>query len=280
MNSAIHKEECGEGTLKKFTILPNSSNENDLLKFIASEKVNIYNILNEALQQQKNIKWFLSLNIEFRKVDSEGVEIKTKPFFRSFCIISTNNVDLNLKIEHAIIKIFTCIQDFHREGSGWIFNKVLILDVCTAEYNPLHGSSFIELPKILQNKKAIVNVQNTDSKCFQWAILSALNTVPTSHPYRVSTYLSQTNLLNFEGISFPVTIQQVPLFEKQNKISVNIFGFDKEVYPLYITENRFDKHINLLMLADDTKTHYCWIKNLSRLLSDRTNHNGKQFFCN
>ena len=39
------------------------------------------------------------------------------------------------------------------------------------------GSFYIELPKFIGDKKAIVNVKNNDQYCIIWAVLSALYSV-------------------------------------------------------------------------------------------------------
>ena len=71
------------------------------------------------------------------------------------------------------------------------------------------------------------------------------------------------------------------LKKTQNNISINVFGLEKdEVYPLCITKSRHEKHVSLLLISDKDKRHYCLINNLSRMLGDRTKHDGKTFYCN
>ena len=43
---------------------------------------------------------------------------------------------------------------------------------------------------------------------------------------RVSKYEPFKNELDFTGITFPVSIHQIPKFEKQNDISVSVFSFE------------------------------------------------------
>ena len=50
------------------------------------------------------------------------------------------------------------------------------------------GTSFIPLPIKLRARNAIVNVQNTDQKCFLWAIFSALHTGRRQHKASRNTY--------------------------------------------------------------------------------------------
>ena len=47
-------------------------------------------------------------------------------------------------------------------GSGWMLKALLSYQVHTAVYKPLRGRSYIQLPKKLATKKAIINMKNTD----------------------------------------------------------------------------------------------------------------------
>ena len=59
-----------------------------------------------------------------------------------------------------------------------------------------------------------------------------------------------------------------------------MFGYeDVIVFPLHITSFRYEKHVNLLLLNRGEKRHFCLIRNLSRLLGDRTKHDGKIYYC-
>ena len=66
------------------------------------------------------------------------------------------------------------------------------LDINIIAYSPLRGSSYIELPKELAVKKAIINMKNEDDQCFKWAVTRALNPVDKNAAdnrlYRVSKH--------------------------------------------------------------------------------------------
>ena len=83
------------------------------------------------------------------------------------------------------------------------------------------------------------------------------------------------------GIKYPVKIQQVNKFEKQNQdISVKIFGYEeKKVFPMRVTEYKGQNHhVNLLLL--NNTYHYILIKDLSRLASSQyKGYNRRLFFC-
>ena len=65
--------------------------------------------------------------------------------------------------------------------------------------------------------------------CFKWCDARALNPVEL-HAERISNLLrEQAEELNMRGINFPVKLQDIEKFEKQNpEISINVFGFENK----------------------------------------------------
>ena len=58
-----------------------------------------------------------------------------------------------------------------------------------------------------------------------------------NHPYRVHHYEPYENELHMEGIEYPVKLKQVQKVERQNSISINVFGLvDNGLCPIYITK--------------------------------------------
>jgi len=108
-----------------------------------------------------------------------------------------------------------------------------------------------------------------------------------NNPCNDYSYRKYKNTLNFEGISFPVQIKDIKKFEKENAdISVNVLSINPDNNGFCIEHQSSEHHrphnVNLLLIHDPQSElkHYVWIKNMSRLVSDRTNHNGKSFVCN
>ena len=64
---------------------------------------------------------------------------------------------------------------FIRELSGLVLAGILQLVIRGVRYMPLAGRCFRELPKYLKNKKAIINIQNNDDRCFGYALLYFLS---------------------------------------------------------------------------------------------------------
>ena len=214
----------------------------------------------------------------------DGKSKNMSPYFSSkpFTVLAEPN--MKQAIEEAHRNIDTQIDNWTREGSGWVVTRVLCLYVNIAKYAPLKGSSYIELPKYLKNKKAIVNVRNNDNKCLEWALLSSLYPAH-ENPHRVSKYKDHEKELNFAGIDFPVTLKDIANVERLNGLAINVFGYSKQagIHPLYLTKDNDKSLISLLLITkvEDGKTnaHYCWIKNFDRLCFDQNKHGGKTFFC-
>ena len=83
----------------------------------------------------------------------------------------------------------------------------------------------------------------------------------------------KSEVLNWDGLKFPVNLSNINKFENHNySISLNIFGYEKLVYPLRISKHNYirESTVNLLLISDNTKQHYCWIKDISKLLSLQT----------
>ena len=172
-------------------------------------------------------------------------------------------------------------------GSGWRFERVIKMVLHTTRWDPINAGSYIDLPEVLKNKQAIINMKNQDEECFKWCVLRALNPKNKNAERVDSDLKSKQDSINMEGIRYPVSLRAIDRFEHLNlNISISVLGYNKEerVYPLRIskcTKHTKRKHdIVLLLIKDGEKSHYCLVKNISALLSSQINNNGhKRFFC-
>ena len=181
-----------------------------------------------------------------------------------------------------IAEIFEKIDKFQNKGSGWQFEQVVSFDINVDPYRPIRGRSYIKTPKELSGKHAIINVKNKrDNECFKWAVTSAV--FPRKKdPQRLNDETRESSeRLNWDGIDFPTPISQIKQFEKQNPYSINVYEWDgKNVDILRISKHENEQCINLILLTNGCNKHYCWIKNMSALLSKQINNHGKKrYFC-
>ena len=184
-------------------------------------------------------------------------------------ITMTDNITMT---DTILERIANLINGSSGGGSGWVFYKIIKLELHTVSYRPLRGNTWIPLPKELADKKAIINMKNKDNKCFMWCVLRKLNP-KDDNAERVDKELrKKENTLNMEGIEYPVSLKKdISKFEKQNpEISITVLGFNEKdkVHPLRVSEQaHIRKHkIILLLIERNGVKHYCLVKNPSRLL--------------
>ena len=191
-------------------------------------------------------------------------------------------------------KIFiNSIDEFIQNGSNYQLYAIKGLEMDVDVYKPLGGSSFIDLPEFIKNKKCCINVMNNDNECFVWAIQSYLSHNDIKKHYeRISSYPKEEHIDIVEkmkkiGVSFPFVPNDITIKRVENhlNVSINIYTFELnkscERYPIYITKKPKEKHINLLYFSneDESQYHYTWIKNFNRFMYDATNSHCSKFFC-
>ena len=215
-----------------------------------------------------------------------------KDIIREFAFHSDIEVNLEgtdeddiyvIMTERILEKIARHINGDGGGGTGWAFYRVNKLELHTVSYKPLRGETWVPLPKELADKKAIINMQNKDNKCFLWCVLRVLNP-KDNHPERVDKDLKlKENALNMEGIEYPVSLKDIDKFENQNQtICITVFGYDgKIVYPLRNSNNMDREHkIRLMLIEKDGVKHYCLVKNISALLASQVSKDKrKRYFC-
>ena len=267
--------------LKAFTHIPEK--EMDTVSFFARIFPALVALLTGELSFHQ-YKVSLVLKVEMTKAQGDGKRKVQQPYFSSKPYTILSQHDIENAIEEGHQRIDSQIDKWTKEGSGWVVNRVICLYVNIAKYQPLKGSSYIELPKYLQTKKAIVNVKNQDNECLKWALLSALHPVG-SNPHRVFKYKQYENELNLTGVEFPTPLSQMPKVERLNNLAINVFGYSQQagIHPLYLSKDHTRDPINLLMITEvkDGKvfSHYCWIRDFNRLCFDQTRHKERKHFC-
>ena len=222
------------------------------------------------------------LNCEMTRKElfSESTQI-LNTFFHSETVENLEGTDESAVFDRSIQTIEEIIQNFNQRGSNWRFQRVISLDVHFTDFQPLRGSTFLPLPSKISTKKAVINMKNNDDQCFKWSVVRALHPVDI-HPERITKELKdQSERLDWSGLKFSVKLDQIVIFEKFNpSISINVFGFEGVVYPLRLSKSKRTQIVNLLLISDGEKQHYCLIKSLSRLLSSQvSSHKESNVFC-
>ena len=59
-----------------------------------------------------------------------------------------------------------------------------------------------------------------------------------------------------------------------------MFGYENGLFfPIYVSDQKFEDSIDFLLLIDDDKSYYVYIKGFNRLIIHKIKNNNKKWFC-
>ena len=169
-------------------------------------------------------------------------------------------------------------SDFALDGVNFLyydFNKISISK----------DGSYIDSPMRLKDKKSTINPKNNDYKCFQYAVILALNLDKINgHPQRISKIKPFIEEYNWKDIDFPSTSKDWKKFELNNEVALNILYVPyntKKIEIAYKSKHNLtkEKQIILLMISNGENWHYLVVKSLSGLLKGITSNHKEDFYC-
>ena len=190
-------------------------------------------------------------NIYYEKIEMPFNSVMTEFFDAS---------DINDLIERMLAYIKAQTENTKLPESGFTLDKIMHLYINFHRLVLTWGSSYTELPKWIKSKKAVINSQNKDEKCFKWVTIAALHHEEIKHhPERISLLRPYENQYNWKGLEFPVSIKKIDEFEKNNPdIAVNVSLSNKKSQNIYTARRsghnlKCKKQVNLLMIVDGEK---------------------------
>ena len=271
-----------QNRFRHYRFWPETNEILDVKNFFININENLRKTLLENMMNGCSLKIYMCAYVSFHKplINNEAIDIMTEaiPVFRSsmFLIFNENEISDTLS---EIQNIFDSkIEMFQTLASGWHFNKIMMIDLHLTLYEPLSGSTYVAVPDWIRTKHCVINVHNSDNRCFIWSICaSQLELLPfeSKNHYRIKTLKKVENSLNLnlDFLTFPVSINQIHFFEKYNtSFNINVFGENtkqKSIFPIYLSKNNGDKIIDLLLIETDEQKHYTWIKNMKPLLRNK-----------
>ena len=266
-----------QGFTKSFDI-ELRDNKDPLVQLQESRKAIEY-LFNNQLKITKGFKYVETLQVKFIKF-SNGQKTEKNGFFNSKADLILNNTNIQSSLQISKQHILNLISQWVSEGSGWTVQSIESHHINIANYSPLRGSSYIELPSEINRSKGLINIKNEDNECFRWCHIRHLNP-QIKNPQRITkTDKNFIKQLDYSNIEFPVTVKQINKIEKQNNIRINLFGYEeKQKFPIYISQEKFQDHMELLLINKDEKNHYVLIKNFNKFMFNQTKNNCKKYFC-
>ena len=139
-----------EGSLKKLELKPRKNQKQDMSRFVRGKTKSIFNHLSKELIEKRGIKWSICVKARFVRPKPGGENVTTEAHFRSSCMRTVDQHELYNQLEEAKQAATQAMVLFQKEGSGWVLDEILHLDLSIA---PVKGSRYIPLPSKLKRRK-------------------------------------------------------------------------------------------------------------------------------
>ena len=249
------------------------------LQLQSTRKAIEYHIKN-ILKSMKGLKFIETLKVTFTKMSNKKIVYKTA-YFNNKAQTIINNTEIPSTFQLSKQQILNMIAQWISEGSGWTVESVDNHYLNIVQYEPMKGSSYIKLPQELRNSgKGLINMKNEDNECFRWCHIRRLNP-QDKDPQRIKKSDKEyVKNLDYSGIEFPVTTKHYNKIEKQNNININVFGYEnKQPYPIYVSKEKYDNQMNLLLITENENKHYILIKDFNSFMYNKTKHKERKHFC-
>ena len=174
------------------------------------------------------------------------------------------------------------IDNWINEASGWIIELIESQCINISTYRQLSRSSYRPLSpaELRKSKKVLINIKSNDQKCFLWFHIRHINPVKT-HPEKVrQTDKELANDLDYNGVEFPVREKDFSQIEKKSNICINVYCYENKLtFPIYISDQKFENSMGLLLVIDENKSDYMYIKDFDRFMFHKTKNKNKKYFC-
>ena len=187
----------------------------------------------------------------------------------SYKVETVDKKDLIAQLEASKSSIEDLFNDLLNETKS--FKYQITVKVLLKKYKP---NGEIEFPPVYFNSstKTVISHRYKLDQSFQDIL------------YRIDAKITKIDKktacnLNYDRIKFPVEEKDFEKIEVQNNICVNVFGYENQlVFPIYLSDQTFKSSIHLLLLIDDYKSHYVYIKDFNTFMFHKAKNKNKNGF--
>ena len=248
----------------------------DIDFYLTKQKKVWSKILLKYYKKYNKIKFDTKLTVKLQKRQENNVYIYCNPCFRTESKTILSPEDISDNILFNIGKMLDSYDIFMKQGSGWILNHIMSSQLNIYLYKPLKGGGGKSLQinrnlllpeKYRMNKRSILFFEPTiDQKCFLYCILGSLFPQKGKQRNNIRAYLPYESKINTSTLKYPVDITQIPAFEKNNNLCINVFTTNQNQNLEFIYHSKMKKYthrINLLLY----KKHFSLIQKWSCFLN-------------
>ena len=114
--------------------------------------------------------------------------------------------------------------------------------------------------------KGLINLKNKDVECFKWCHIRFINPQSKNSDRINKQDKKIASTLDYRGINFPMKARDYKIVEERFNSNVNVFGYQNKVFLLYVSKKSNEQELNVLLISNEEKSHYVFIKDFNRLM--------------
>ena len=238
-------------------------------------KSSIIDLFSDLLEEKRGFKYVLLATITLKRWNNAINRYDIETIYINSEAVTVTNQRFNLSTSYEKLK--NILNIWTGQGSGWIIGNIWSN---ISNYDPLSGSSYIPLPPELNNSmKGLINLKNKDIECFKWCHVRFINPQSKNSDRINKQDKKIAETLDYRGINFPMKARDYEIVEERFNINVNVFGYQNKVFPLYVSKKSNEQVLNVLLISNEEKSHYVFIKDFNRLMYSKTKHKDRKHFC-
>ena len=225
----------------------------NLIQDYVSNPGQFRDVIADAFARRKQVT--LGITFEVKVKNSSG-KIGNNYFinFTKRYILKDSDIDLLLK---TIYDEFTHrIEQMELNGSDMIFDGLQAIHIFVSDFKPAKGAGYVKLPDRIANTKSTINIFNKDNQCFKYAVVLAYGYMKNLFPKTMKRFdrvndimdpkLKIYEMLDFDGVNYPASIEDVRHFENNNDdIVINIYQVNDDEETNILPYDISQKHMTL-----------------------------------
>src|SRR5277367_498352 len=238
--------------------------------FLELVQPDLEELLHYLLARYGPVKTQIVLNVKFYKLGGtnfDEVVATSSAFFMNCFTPLLNTWEIPKLLKAAFTHILKNLGNYQVDGSGWLLDAIESISVIKSDFLPLAGAGggSWDLGFLNHKQKAsVISHPSLNEKCFATAIAASLlhKSKNLYAAYDRVALDEKIASLDFSNITFPVSFNDIAKFEKKNEIAVHVFGFSHYLYPLRVSDTRYDTKVHLMLIEGESENHYCTITDL------------------
>ena len=125
-----------------------------------------------------------------------------------------------------------------------------------------------------------MNIKNNYQRCSSWCHVRHINPVKYIQRELRKRIKSLLMILIMMGLGFLFEKKILTRLKKNNNICTNLYCYENKLtFPVYISDQKFEKSMDLLLVIDENKTDYVYIKDFYRFMFHKTKNKSEKYFC-